>query len=101
MSGNPGGAIVYDFAGIDTVAAQIEAFVADMNQTLADVDKKFVDLLTNGWTGAAADAFGALSDRWHKDAEQMANTLRRLASAAGNAAVNMQQADQQAAAQFG
>jgi WXG100 family type VII secretion target len=97
----PGDAIVYDFGGISTVAGQIEAFVADMNQTLADVDKKFTNLLTNGWTGAAADAFGALSQRWHKDADQMANTLRRLSTAAGNAAVNMQQADQQAAAQFG
>ena len=99
MGGNPG-VIVYDFAGIDTVAAQIEAFVADMNQTLNDVDKKFGNLLANGWQGPAAEAFGTQSDRWHKDAERMASTLRRLSSAAGNAAVNMQQADNAAAARF-
>jgi WXG100 family type VII secretion target len=99
MSGNSG-VIVYDFAGIDTIAGQIEAFVADMNGTLADVDAKFRTLLGNGWTGAGADAFGVQSQQWHRKADQMAATLRRLSAAAGTAAVNMQQADAAAAARF-
>jgi WXG100 family type VII secretion target len=99
MSGNPG-VIVYDFAGIDSIAGQIEAFVADMNQTLSDVDSKFRTLLANGWAGAAADAFGVQSSVWHKKADEMATTLRRLSAAAGNASVNMQQADAAAAARF-
>jgi WXG100 family type VII secretion target len=99
MSGNQG-VIVYDFAGIDSVAGQIEAFVADMNQTLSDVDAKFRNLLANGWAGAAADAFNTQSAQWHKKADEMATTLRRLSTAAGNASVNMQQADAAAAARF-
>lgn len=97
MSGNP---IVYDFAGIDAVAGQIEAFVSQMNATLGDVDSKFRSLLADGWTGAGADSFGVQSQKWHRDADQMASTLRRLSAAAGNSAVNMQQADAAAAARF-
>jgi WXG100 family type VII secretion target len=99
MSGNSG-VIVYDFGGIDTLAAQIEAFVADMNGTLADVDAKFRTLLANGWSGSGADAFGVQSTQWHRKADEMATTLRRLSAAAGSAAVNMQQADAAAAARF-
>jgi WXG100 family type VII secretion target len=92
--------IVYDFAGIDSMAGQIESFVADMNGTLGDVDAKFRTLLANEWTGAAADAFGVQSSIWHKKADEIAASLRRLASAAGTASINMQQADSAAAARF-
>jgi len=94
------GAIVYDFGGIDSMAGQINSFVAQMNGTLAGVDAKFRSLLAAGWTGAGADAFGVQSARWHKDADAMAATLQRLSAAAGNAAMNMQQADAAAASRF-
>jgi WXG100 family type VII secretion target len=92
--------IVYDFNGIDSLSAQIAAFVNDMNQTLGEVDRQFQGLLAAGWSGAAADAFQGCSANWHRNAEKMAETLNRLGTTVGNAAVNMRQADQQAAARF-
>ena len=94
-------ALVYDFEGINSIAAQIETFVKDMDGTLDDVDSAFRNLLANGWTGAGASAFQDHSLRWHTKAGEMATTLRKLSSAAGNAAVNMHAADQAAAARFG
>ncbi|GIG57041.1 hypothetical protein Lfu02_14130 [Longispora fulva] len=95
------GALVYDFGTIDSVSGQIETFVRDMNQTLEDTDKVFRNLLANGWSGKGAEAFTGASQRWHQQADAMAATLRRLSSSVGNAAVNMQAADQAAAGRFG
>jgi WXG100 family type VII secretion target len=95
-----GDALVYNFDGINTVAGQVAAFTADMNAQLADVDKTFQNLLADGWQGAGANAFQGASVAWHKSADQMTQTLQQLAQKVGNAAVNMQQADQAAAARF-
>lgn len=95
-----GDSIIYNFASIDSVAASINAFVSQMNNDLAEVDQTFKNLLANGWQGAGADAFSGCSARWHQSANQMAETLQRLSQKVGNAAVNMQQADNAAAARF-
>jgi WXG100 family type VII secretion target len=95
-----GDSIIYNFASIDSVAGSINSFVTQMNNDLGEVDKTFKDLLANGWQGAGADAFTGCSAKWHQNANQMAETLQRLSQKVGNAAVNMQQADQAAAAKF-
>jgi WXG100 family type VII secretion target len=92
--------IAYDFGSIDSLSGQVAAFTAQMNASLDEVDRAFKDLLANGWQGAAADAFQGCSVKWHQGAAQMAETLQTLSQKVGNAAVNMQQADQQAAGQF-
>jgi WXG100 family type VII secretion target len=92
--------IVYNFDGISSVSGQITAFVGDLNGTLSDVDRTFQNLLADGWAGRGADAFQGASVKWHASANQMAETLQRLATKVGGAAVNMQQADQAAAARF-
>ncbi len=93
--------LVYNFDGINSAAASITTFVNDMNETLGQVDKTFGNLLADGWTGPSADAFAGCSRKWHESANQMAETLQQLSQKVGNAAVNMQQADQHAAARFG
>ncbi len=92
--------IVYDFGGIDTTSASIAAFVGQMNQQLSDVDRMFNNLLANGWTGAGANAFQGCSTQWHTNADQMAQTLQMLGQKVGTAGVNMQAADNAAAARF-
>jgi WXG100 family type VII secretion target len=92
--------IVYHFDGISSVSGSIGTFVSQMNETLSDVDRTFNNLLADGWTGAGASAFQGASVKWHNNADQMAQTLQTLAQKVGNAAVNMQQADQAAAARF-
>jgi WXG100 family type VII secretion target len=92
--------LVYNFGGIDSMSASIAAFVSNMDSDLAEVDAKFNNLLAEGWTGSAADAFHQCSNKWHQGAQQMAATLQKLSSAVGTAGANMQQADQQAAARF-
>jgi WXG100 family type VII secretion target len=99
MSGD-GNNLVYNFDGIDTMAATISSFVAQMNSDLADVDQKFQHLISEGWHGKASESFYACSRKWHTGAEQMAATLQKLSSAVGTAGVNMAQADAQAAARF-
>jgi WXG100 family type VII secretion target len=95
-----GDSIVYNFAGIDSVAGSINAFVTQMNNDLGEVDQSFKNLLANGWQGAGADAFTGCSAKWHQNANQMAETLQRLSQKVGSAAANMQQADAAAAAKF-
>ena len=95
-----GDSLVYDFNGINSLAGSISAFVAQMNEHLAEVDRTFNNLLAHGWAGAGADAFQGCSAKWHANADQMATTLQTLSTRVGNAAVNMQQADASAAARF-
>ncbi|OLB67298.1 MAG: hypothetical protein AUI10_00445 [Actinobacteria bacterium 13_2_20CM_2_72_6] len=95
-----GSDIVYDFNGINTLSGQVATFVSQMNEHLDEVDRIFKGLLADGWSGQAATAFQDCSTRWHGGATQMAMTLQGLSQKVGNAAVNMQQADQQAAARF-
>ncbi|HKT03693.1 MAG TPA: WXG100 family type VII secretion target [Rugosimonospora sp.] len=92
--------MVYNFEGINSVSGSIATFVNDMNETLNQVDTTFRNLLQDGWSGPAADAFAGCSQKWHQNADQMAQTLQQLSQKVGNAAVNMQQADQAAAARF-
>ena len=92
--------MLYNFDGIHSVSGSIATFVSQMNQTLSDVDSVFRNLLAEGWSGAGADAFQGASMTWHRKADEMAQTLHMLAQKVGNAAVNMQQADQAAAARF-
>lgn len=94
------GSMLYNFDGINSVSGSITTFVSQMNQTLNDVDTVFRNLLSDGWTGKGADAFNTASQTWHRKADEMAQTLHQLAQKVGNAAVNMQQADQAAAARF-
>jgi WXG100 family type VII secretion target len=92
--------LVYNFDGIGSIAGSINAFVADMDETLSNVDSTFRNLLADGWAGSGAQAFEGCSHRWHTSAQQMAQTLQHLSQKVGNAAANMQQADQAAAARF-
>lgn len=92
--------MLYNFDGIQSVSGSIATFVSQMNQTLSDVDSVFRNLLAEGWSGAGADAFQGASQTWHRKADEMAQTLHMLAQKVGSAAVNMQQADQAAAARF-
>jgi WXG100 family type VII secretion target len=99
MSGN-GDNLVYNFGGIDTIAATINSFVNQMNADLGEVDSKFQHLVAEGWSGTASQAFHACSQKWHSGADQMAQTLQKLSSAVGTAGANMSAADKQAAARF-
>jgi WXG100 family type VII secretion target len=92
--------MIYNFDGINSVSASIATFVNDMNETLSQVDRTFGNLLADGWSGPAADAFQGCSQKWHDNANQMATTLQQLSQKVGDAAVNMHQADQAAAARF-
>jgi WXG100 family type VII secretion target len=92
--------IVYDFSGIDTISGSIAAFVAQMNESLSEVDTTFNDLLAQGWQGGAADAFQGCKQKWHANADAMAQTLHALSQKVGNASANMAAADQAAAARF-
>lgn len=92
--------LVYNFDGINSLSASIASFVGDMNETLSQVDTTFRNLLADGWQGAGADSFSGCSQRWHNNADQMAQTLQQLSQKVGSAAVNMQQADQAAASRF-
>ena len=94
------GPIVYNFDGIDSLSGQIAAFVTQMNTTLQEVERTFENLLANDWHGAGADAFGPARQKWHDNAEQMAQTLQNLAAKLSNSAMNMHQADAAAAARF-
>jgi WXG100 family type VII secretion target len=93
--------LVYNFGGIDTIIASIQTFVADMQANLDDVDKTFGNLLASGWHGAGADRFAEQSAKWHGAANDLATALFSLGQKAGNAAANMQAADQAAAARLG
>jgi WXG100 family type VII secretion target len=93
--------LVYNFGGIDTIIGSINTFIADMQGNLADVDRSFTDLLASGWHGAGADRFAECSTKWHKAADDLATALQVLGQKVGNAAANMQAADQQAAARLG
>ena len=92
--------IAYNFDGIDSLSGQIAAFVTEMNSTLEEVDRTFQNLLANDWQGSGADAFGPASQKWHANANQMAQTLQNLAGKLSNSAMNMHQADAAAAARF-
>jgi WXG100 family type VII secretion target len=92
--------IAYNFDGIDSLSGQIATFVSQMNETLAEVDRTFQNLLANDWHGAGADAFGPARDKWNSNAQQMAETLQNLAGKLSNSAMNMHQADAAAAARF-
>jgi WXG100 family type VII secretion target len=92
--------LLYQYAGIDTVAGAISSFVAQMNANLDEVDGKFKNLIAQGWHGAGANAFQGKSAQWHAAANEMASTLQQLSTKVGNAAVNMQAADSAAAARF-
>jgi WXG100 family type VII secretion target len=95
-----GEGVVYNFGGIDSVQASIEAFVGQMRGTLGEVDAEFRGLISDGWKGASSDAFHACSVKWGQNADAMAETLRTLGRRVGEAGANMQQADNSAAAQF-
>jgi len=100
MSNGTDGELVYDFAGMDTITASINAFVADMNANLDDVDRTFQAMLDSGWHGTGSDKFAPCSQRWHANAAALAATLQDLAKRVGNAAANMAAADAAAAARF-
>jgi WXG100 family type VII secretion target len=82
--------LVYNFAGIESLAGAINTFVSDMNANLGEVDSEFKNLLAQGWQGAAAHAFTGCSSKWHAGAEQMAATLQKLSQSVGTASANMQ-----------
>ncbi|EIV92647.1 WXG100 family type VII secretion target [Frankia sp. QA3] len=92
--------LIYNYDGIDTVAAAIAAFVRQMDENLREVDGAFKDLLANGWTGAGADAFHQESTQWHAAADEIATTLGLLGTAVGNAGLDMRAADGRAAGRF-
>ena len=92
--------LVYGFESISSISGTIAAFVNDMNETLNQVDTTFRNLLADGWTGPAAEAFAGCSQKWHQNADQMAQTLQMLSQKVGTAGANMQAADQAAAARF-
>jgi WXG100 family type VII secretion target len=92
--------LVYDFTGIDTVVTSINTFVTKMNEHLDEVDQSFITLLTAGWKGITAQTFNDHSQAWHDSATEMARTLYDLAQKVGDAAVNMQLADQRAQGRF-
>jgi WXG100 family type VII secretion target len=92
--------IVYSFPGIESVSAAIGDFVRQMHEHLSEVERTFNGLVTDGWTGAGADAFGGCAKRWNDNAGQMALTLGDLGRAVGEASLNMLQADHAAAATF-
>jgi WXG100 family type VII secretion target len=92
--------LLYNYAGIDTVAGAISSFVSQMNANLDEVDAKFKNLIAAGWHGAGANAFQGKSAQWHAAANEMATTLQRLSTKVGDAAVHMQAADNAAAARF-
>lgn len=99
MSGD-GQMVVYNFSGIDNTSALVEKFVSEMNETLESLTSEFRALLQDGWTGAGAGAFGECHARWTTSANDLAASLRLLAVRARDAAINMQEADNQAAAGF-
>lgn len=86
------GPIVYDFNGISTIAGQVEKFVAEMNSTLDGVNKAFTDLGPES-RGAWWDEFVSVSAMLDRKATEIAETLRALAKAIGDAAMDMQAAD--------
>lgn len=96
----PSDEINYEFSTIESVQALINQFVAQMNEHLDAVDRKFTTLIADGWTGAGATAFHSQSQKWHQGAANMATTLQTLAQKVGNASVNMQAADKAAMARF-
>ena len=92
--------LLYNYAGIDTVAGAINSFVSQMNANLDEVDSKFKTLIADGWSGKGANAFQGKSAQWHSAATEMATTLQKLSGKVGDAAVHMQGADGAAAARF-
>jgi len=90
----------YNFAAIESVQAAVNQFCDQMDSHLAEVDGKFQGMLSDGWSGPAADAFQGASQKWHKGAENMRLTLTQLAGKVGNASVNFQQADHDAMLRF-
>jgi WXG100 family type VII secretion target len=100
MGDNSGGVLLYDFAGIDSVAGEITAFTNQMNQQLAELDREFKQLIADGWHGNAANAFQSCSAKWHQGADNMAQTLQQLSAKVGKAAADMQAADAQNATRF-
>jgi WXG100 family type VII secretion target len=92
--------LVYDFGGIDTIVGSINTFIGDMQANLGEVDQTFGDLLQAGWHGAGADRFGDCCKQWHDGANDLADALQALARKVGDAAANMQAADQAAAARL-
>jgi WXG100 family type VII secretion target len=99
MSGADG-VIVYDFGRIDNIVGAIQRFITDMELNLRDLDKTFVGLINDGWDSPASHQFGQYSKRWWDNAEALRRTLEDLGSRLGNAAGNMQAADQAAGARF-
>jgi WXG100 family type VII secretion target len=91
----------YRYAGITTVTDAIDSFVRQMNQHLEETDTTFRALIDNGWTGAGADAFAERSRQWHLAAGAISAALHRLGAAVGDAAINMQIADKNAAVILG
>ncbi|GAA3398969.1 WXG100 family type VII secretion target [Cryptosporangium minutisporangium] len=94
--------LLYNYEGISSVSGAIEAFVAQMNANLDEVDAVFRNLLANGWGGSeGAAAFQAQSAKWHSGANEMAVTLRSLSTKVGDAGINMKSLDQSVANRFG
>jgi uncharacterized protein YukE len=89
------GPIVYDFNGISSIAGQVEKFVAEMNSTLDGVNRAFTNLSADS-RGAWWDEFVTVSGMLDRKAVEIADTLRALAKAVGDAAMDMQAADQSA-----
>jgi WXG100 family type VII secretion target len=92
--------LLYVYGGIESVSSAISSFVATMNAELDDVDSVFKSLIAQGWHGTGANAFQGKSAQWHAAANEMAATLHRLSAKVSDSAVQMHQADNQAASRF-
>ena len=102
MPGYEADDLLYNYEGISSVSGAIEAFVAQMNANLDEVDAVFKNLLANGWGGSeGAAAFQAQSAKWHTGADDMATTLRTLSTKVGDAGINMKALDSKVASRFG
>jgi WXG100 family type VII secretion target len=99
MSGFDGD-VVYNFGTISTISSQIATFCTQLQQDLDDVNKRFKGLLEAGWQGAGADAFGPCQAKWQANADAMKQTLQSLSAKVDQAGMDMQAADQAAAARF-
>lgn len=88
------------YGAVESVSAAINQFCSQMDEELANVDRKFRTLLSDGWQGMSANAFDAQQQKWHTGAENMKQTLAQLAQKVGDASTHFQTTDSAAAQAF-
>ncbi|KMO69356.1 WXG100 family type VII secretion target [Mycolicibacterium obuense] len=82
------GPITYNFAGIETDAADISGAVGRVNGLLSE-GQSALNSLQAAWVGTGSDSYQNVQMRWNQNSEELNLALQNLGHAVANAGHDM------------